>query len=1120
MRKIVLLALMLVSMFSFSATAGTNASGRVSLIGEFNGWSGDHFMTRDLDNPDLFTTFITLTPAMESDPANDTIELKFRENADWAVNWGGDGFPTGTGTNGGPNIKVPLDSMSSVTFYVTFNSATGDYNFEKTCGQISLIGEFNGWSDDFNLTRSMTDINSWSGVITLTSAMESDPANDTIELKFRENADWSVNWGSSDFPTGTGVQNGPNIQVPLGTYKVDFNCSTGAFTFTKTCGSIGLIGEFNGWSADYPMKRSMDNPDQWCTILTLTKAEDSDTNGIIELKFRQNADWGVNWGGADFPTGTGTQDGPNIKVPLDSVGITTDYKVTFNCATGEYSFVATSGPVSMIGAFNNWNGDVPMNRDAVDPNVWHLTRAWYADSEVKFRENMDWSHNWGNNTFPTGTGTDNGPNIPLVAGTYDVTFNSATGEYSFVANDHVCGEIGMVGDFNAWGIPDDPAKPATDVYLVRDPEHPSQFSLTYNFTSSTKLLFRSDPNYTVAWGTDGNFPTGVAVLNGIENLFEVPGGKYHITFNCESGDFNFERLGNSVIAPKVFTINVDGSLNENDWNIDQNVSRVVYGKAGDPMTSGSFGLTYNDTYLYVGAKVTDEHVTTSDGVVVFLDGDKSGGDYTDSDVALFVASDGQVNVLSANGNQSVQAVAGGATVDGGYTVELAIPWADLGVTPAEGGILGFDFAIAEDDSTSGEHQLPQYILAWNGDMSDTASTSAFGDLLLGQLSCGTITLYNSTIGDVNLRPNSDDPNTYLATYEFFDNQDVKFRKDHDNTVAWGAADFPSGTATVGGDAIAATTGRYRVSFNCLSGDYSFTDAPAGDNVAYAHFTDNPVPVDGDLSGYNLEYGMNAGVVVGTSSSPNPVQWGALWDADNLYLGVDVQDAVVEGSGNPWDNDAIEFYIDGNNDKDGKYDADFDTQLILDYADSSVLWVKADGVPITNDSSYWKATATGYRVELRLGWDNFHFAPGQGRVIGFSISNNDSDNGVGRDYQTTWYGTGDNWNNTALLGDLQLAEGPLFVAGVKENVLYNSNIGIFPNPASHEVNIRAIGSVFNGNVNIDVTDITGRTVLRKVENFSGANSFVRMSISNLHSGIYFVNIMGVDGKRAVKKLVVE
>jgi hypothetical protein len=42
----------------------------------------------------------------------------------------------------------------------------------------------------------------------------------------------------------------------------------------------------------------------------------------------------------------------------------------------------------------------------------------------------------------------------------------------------------------------------------------------------------------------------------------------------------------------------------------------------------------------------------------------------------------------------------------------------------------------------------------------------------------------------------------------------------------------------------------------------------------------------------------------------------------------------------------------------------------------------------------------------------------------------------------------------------------------------------------------------------------------VENFSGANSFVRMSISNLHSGIYFVNIMGVDGKRAVKKLVVE
>ena len=214
--------------------------------------------------------------------------------------------------------------------------------------------------------------------------------------------------------------------VPVGNYKVTFNCATGEYNFIATCGVIGIIGEFNGWAADYPMIRDMNNPDIWYTILTLDNAtaDASDPpDGIAELKFRQNADWGVNWGGADFPIGTGEQDGPNIMVPLDSIGLTTDYNVLFNCATGDYTFLASSGQISMIGAFNDWNGDVLMNRDLNVPNLWKLTRSWHADSEVKFRENMDWSVNWGNSDWPSGTGTDNGPNIPLVTGTYDVTFD-------------------------------------------------------------------------------------------------------------------------------------------------------------------------------------------------------------------------------------------------------------------------------------------------------------------------------------------------------------------------------------------------------------------------------------------------------------------------------------------------------------------------------------------------------------------------------------------------------------------------------------------------------------------------------------------------------------------------
>jgi hypothetical protein len=1128
MKKLVLLMLMLTSMFSFSAFSATNSCGRISLIGEFNGWKADHFMTRNLDKPDEWTTLITLTPAQDAD-TNGIIEMKFRENADWTNNWGSTDFPSGTGVNGGKNIPVPLDSLSgaptTTTYEVTFNCSTGAYTFTKTCGQISLIGEFNSWSGDLKMMRNDTSLNNWSAYITLTPAEDAD-SNGYIEMKFRENAGWAVNWGSTDFPSGTGINNGKNIPVPLDslngattstTYKVMFNCSTGVYSFTKTCGEIGIIGEFNGWAADWNMTRSKTDPDNWSTILTLTAAEDADSNGIIELKFRENAGWAVNWGSSDFPSGTATQDGPNIKVPLDSVGTTTDYKVTFNCSTGAYTFTHTSGQVSMIGAFNNWNGDVDMWRDATDPNVWHLIRSWAANSEVKFRENHDWSHNWGNNTFPTGTGTDNGPNIPLVAGTYNITFNSSTAAYSFVSDTSVCGEIGLIGDFNNWGTPDDATKPPTDVYMVRDPKHPFEFSITYNFTSSTKLLFRenADATFTNVWGgTD--FPTGTGVKDPTKML-NVPGGKYKITFNYLSGDYNFVRLGNSVIAPKVFSITVDGSLNENDWNLDQNVSRFVYGKSAKP-DNVKFGVTYNDKYLYVGVDVKSySAVSDSNSVVFFVDGNKSGGAYDDHDVAFGIDAGGNTFILKGPKGFTIDAKV--VKHDTSFTVETAISFKELGLTPAEGQQMGFDLAVAKGYS-NGTPAKDAWVMAWNGDLSDTASTSAFGDLLFGKLSCGNISFYNATIGDVSVRPLPDDPNTYVATYQFMENQDIHFRKDNSNSVTWGSTDFPTGTAVLNGDAIPAAQGRYRVSFNCMSGDYSFKDAPAGDNVADAVYTTTPIKVDGDLSGYNLKYHMAAGNVTGTQAVNNTVNWGALWNDSSVYIAAHVVDAVVEGSGNPWDNDGIEFYFNGDDSKAGAYNKNYDTQLILDAKDTSSLWIKADGVPITDYTSAWKLTSDGYNVELRLGWDNFHFAPGKGRVIGFSISNNDSDNGTGRDYQTTWYGTADNWNNTGVLGDLELTGGPYFVLGVHENVLYNANVGIFPNPATTNVTIRSIGKVFKGNVTISLTDITGRMIMVRNENFGGSNSFVRMNISNVHTGIYFVNIISADGKRAVKKLIVE
>jgi hypothetical protein len=108
--------------------------GDISLVGEFNGWGdwGDHWMDPDPFNPGLWTTTIVLTNDMDlhGDPA--IIEMKFRENGNWLVNWGSDAFPTGFGCQNGPNIPVPIRLYATEdTYLVTFNCITGEYTFVR-----------------------------------------------------------------------------------------------------------------------------------------------------------------------------------------------------------------------------------------------------------------------------------------------------------------------------------------------------------------------------------------------------------------------------------------------------------------------------------------------------------------------------------------------------------------------------------------------------------------------------------------------------------------------------------------------------------------------------------------------------------------------------------------------------------------------------------------------------------------------------------------------------------------------------------------------------------------------------------------------------------------------------
>ena len=108
-------------------------------------------------------------------------------------------------------------------------------------------------------------------------------------------------------------------------------------------------------------------------------------------------------------------------------------------------FVVTgfSQSVGIIGSATptGWDSDTDM---ATTDNITYTINMTFSTGEVKFRQDDAWTLNWGSTTFPTGTATQDGPNIPVPAGTYDVTFNRTTGAYSFVGTSSF-DSIGIIG---------------------------------------------------------------------------------------------------------------------------------------------------------------------------------------------------------------------------------------------------------------------------------------------------------------------------------------------------------------------------------------------------------------------------------------------------------------------------------------------------------------------------------------------------------------------------------------------------------------------------------------------------------------------------------------------------
>jgi len=100
------------------------------------------------------------------------------------------------------------------------------------------------------------------------------------------------------------------------------------------------------------------------------------------------------------------------------------------------------------------------------------------------------------------------------------------------------------------------------------------------------------------------------------------------------------------------------------------------------------------------------------------------------------------------------------------------------------------------------------------------------------------------------------------------------------------------------------------------------------------------------------------------------------------------------------------------------------------------------------------------------------------------------------------------------------QGNLFSTDVEKPNLPNSDIKIYPNPATVEVYIAISTSNLRGNATVDFYDITGRNVSSTVVTLED-NAPSRLSVVDLMSGIYLIRVTQENTKTSkVFKLVKE
>ena len=324
--------------------------------------------------------------------------------------------------------RASVASNIKVESKVSVNLASGDAVAINTVGETTgkittsptpaidakgyyMLGKVNGNGWDATKPVWMTKVSD--GVYQLKVTTE----EDKNYFKFYEGSKWdkSGNWDvinkgvlgcekdGCDDASGTIYYTGDSWGTPqtmviagAGTWIVTLDMNNLTYTVGKPI--LYMAGDANGWKQ----------------IDVLNSEDGVNFKGYMYLnqngfKFCSQPNWdGTNYGGAFFG-----ESEDNIMMTQEA-GF---YQVDVDLSAKTYTL--TPFTIGIIGSATpkGWDGDTNMTYNP-EERCWELKDVTLTDGEMKFRHTNDWSLSWGGEL--DNLTTQNGPNIAVAAGTYDI----------------------------------------------------------------------------------------------------------------------------------------------------------------------------------------------------------------------------------------------------------------------------------------------------------------------------------------------------------------------------------------------------------------------------------------------------------------------------------------------------------------------------------------------------------------------------------------------------------------------------------------------------------------------------------------------------------------------------